>query len=58
MAKTIDTKLAEDSKGFIEKTEKLMAQQQAIIAAEAVAAKAEQDQKEAKQKLEKVKANK
>lgn len=58
VAKTIDTKLAEDPKGFIEMAEKAMAKQQAIIAAEAVAAQAEQDQKEAKQKLEKVKANK
>jgi hypothetical protein len=58
VAKTISTKLAEDPKGFIEKAEKAMAQQQAIIAAEAVAAQAEKDQKEAKQKLEKVKANK
>jgi hypothetical protein len=58
VAKTINTKLAENPKGFIEKAEKAMAQQQAIIAAEAVAAQAEQDQKEAKQKLEKVKANK
>jgi hypothetical protein len=58
VAKTIDAKLAEDPKGFIDKAEKAMAKQQAIIAAEAVAARAEQDQKEAKQKLEKVKANK
>jgi hypothetical protein len=58
VAKTIETKLTEDPKGFIEKAEKAMAQQQAIIAAEAVAAQAEQDQKEAKRKLEKVKANK
>ncbi|WP_183562985.1 hypothetical protein [Mucilaginibacter sp. SP1R1] len=58
VAKTIDTKLTEDPKGFIDKAEKAMAKQQAIIAAEAVAAQAEQDQKEAKQKLEKVKANK
>jgi hypothetical protein len=58
VAKTIDTKLAEDPKSFIEKAEKAMAQQQAIIAAEAVAAQAEKDQKEAKQMLEKVKANK
>ena len=58
VAKTIDAKLAEDPKGFIEKAEKAMAQQEAIIAAEAVAAQAEQDQKEAKRKLEKVKANK
>jgi len=58
VAKTIDTKLAEDPKGFIEMAEKAMVKQQAISAAEAVAAQAEQDQKEAKQKLEKVKANK
>jgi hypothetical protein len=58
VAKAIDAKLAEDPKGFIDKAEKAMAKQQAIIAAEVVAARAEQDQKEAKQKLEKVKANK
>jgi len=58
VAKTIETKLTEDPRGFIDKAEKAMAKQQAIIAAEAVAARAEQDQKEAKQKLEKVKANK
>ena len=58
LAKTIETKLTEDPKGFIDKAEKAMAKQQAIIAAEAVAAQAEKDQKEAKQKLEKVRANK
>ena len=58
LAKTIETKLTEDPRGFIDKAEKAMAKQQAIIAAEAVAAQAEKDQKEAKQKLEKVKANK
>ncbi|UOE49372.1 hypothetical protein MTO98_33810 [Mucilaginibacter sp. SMC90] len=57
VAKTIDTKLAEDPKDFIDKAEKAMVKQQAIIAAEAVAAQAEKDQKEAKRKLEKVKAN-
>jgi hypothetical protein len=56
VAKTIDAKLTEDPKGFIDKAEKALAKQQAIIAAEAVAAQAEKDQKEAKQKLEKVKA--
>jgi len=58
VAKTIDAKLAEDPKSFIDKAEKAMAKQQAIIAAEKIAAQAEKDQKEAKQKLEKVKANK
>lgn len=58
VVKTINTKLAEDPKGFIDKAEKAMAKQQAIIAAEAVAAQAERDQREAKKKLEKVKANK
>jgi hypothetical protein len=58
VAKTIDAKLAEDPKGFINKAEKAMAKQQAIIAAKAIAAKAEKDQKEAQRKLEKVKANK
>lgn len=58
VAKTIETKLTEDPEGFIDMAEKAMAKQQAITAAEAVAAQAEKDQKEAKQKLEKVKANK
>lgn len=58
VAKTIDTKLAEDTRGFIDKAEKAMVKQQAIIAAEVEAAQAEKDQKEAKQKLGKVKANK
>jgi hypothetical protein len=58
IAKTIDTKLAKDPKEFIETAEKAMVKQQAISAAEAVAAQAEKDQEEAKQKLEKVKANK
>ena len=58
VAKTINTKLEEDPKGIVEKAEKAIAQQQAIIAAEAVAAQAEQDEKEAKQMLKKVKANK
>jgi hypothetical protein len=58
VAKTIEAKLTEDPKGFIEKAEKAMVKQQAIIAAETVAAQAEKDQKEAKRKLEKVKANK
>lgn len=58
VAKNIEVKLTEDPKGFINKAEKAMAKQQAIIAAEAVAAQAEKDQKEAKRKLEKVKANK
>jgi hypothetical protein len=58
VAKTIDTKLAEDPEGFIYKAEKAMAKQRAIIAAETVAAQAEKDQKEANRKLEKVKANK
>ncbi len=58
VAKTIETKLTEDPKGFIDKAEKAVTKQQAIIAAEAVAAQAEKDQKEAKQKLDKVKANK
>jgi hypothetical protein len=58
VAKTINTKLVDDPKGFIEKAEKAMARQQAIIAAEAVAAQAEKEQEKAKRKLEKVKANK
>jgi hypothetical protein len=58
VAKTIDAKLTADPKGFIDKAEKAMAQQQAIIAAEAVAVQVEKEQKEARRKLEKVKANK
>ncbi|WP_428328472.1 hypothetical protein [Mucilaginibacter sp.] len=58
MAKTIDTKLTDDPNGFIEMAEKAMVKQQTIIAAEPVAAQTEKDQKEAKLKLEKVKANK
>lgn len=58
VAKTIEKKLSEDPKSFIDKAEKAMVKQQAIIAAEAVAVQAEKDQKEAKRKLEKVGANK
>jgi hypothetical protein len=58
VSKTIEGKLTEDPKGFIEKAEKAMAKQQAITAAEAVAAQAEKDQMEAKRKLEKIKATK
>jgi hypothetical protein len=58
VAKIIDTKLAEDPKGFIDKAEKAMVKQQAIIAAEAVAAQAEKEQEEAKRTLKKMKANK
>lgn len=58
VSKIIETKLAEDPNGFIEKAETAMAKQQAIIAAEAEAEQAEKDQKEAKQKLEKAKASK
>lgn len=55
VSKIIETKLAEDPDGFIEKAEKAMNKQQAIIAAEAVAAQAEKEHKKARQKLEKVK---
>lgn len=58
VAKAIETKLTEDPKSFIDMAEKAMTKQQVIIAAEAAAAQAEKDQKEAKLKLEKVKANK
>ncbi|MXV52675.1 hypothetical protein GS399_17005 [Pedobacter sp. HMF7647] len=58
VSKTIEMRLAENPNAFIEKAEKAMIKQQAIIAAEVVAAQPEQDQKEAKRKLEKVKANK
>ena len=57
VSKIIETKLAEDPSGFIEKAEKAMTKQQTIIAAETEAAQAEKDQKEAKEKLEKVKAS-
>jgi len=58
VAKTIETKLVEDPKGFIEKAENAMVKQRAIIAAEAVAAQAEKEEEEAKRKLEKAKGNK
>lgn len=58
VSKIIETKLAEDPDVFIEKAEKAMVKQQAIIAAEAEAEQAEKEQKAAKQKLEKVKASK
>jgi hypothetical protein len=56
VAKKIETRLEEDSDSFIKKAEKAMTKQQAIIAAEAEAAQAENDQKEAKRKLEQVKS--
>ncbi|MDB5014575.1 MAG: hypothetical protein JWQ25_2777 [Daejeonella sp.] len=56
VAKTIEIKLAEDPKSFIDLAEKAIAKQQAIIAAEAEAAQAEKDQKEARRKLEEVRA--
>ena len=58
VSKIIETKLAEDPKSFIERAEKAMSKQQAIIAAEAEAEQAEKNQKEAEQKLEKVGASK
>jgi len=58
VSETIEAKLAEDSKGFIEKAEKAMVKQQAIIAAEAEAEQAEQQRRAAKRKLEKVKSGK
>lgn len=58
VSKTIETRLAQDPNGFIEKAEKAMAKQQAIIAAEAEAAQAEKEQKAAKRKVEKIKSEK
>ncbi|WP_462266468.1 hypothetical protein [Mucilaginibacter sp.] len=58
VSETIEAKLAEDPKGFIEKAEKAMVKQQAIIAAEAEAEQAEQQRRAAKRKLEKVKSGK
>lgn len=56
VSKAIETKLAEDQNGFIEIAERAMVKQQAIIAAEAEAAKAEKSHKEATEKLQEVKA--
>lgn len=58
VSKTIESKLAEDPNGFIQQAEKAMVKQQAIIAAEAEAKQAEQQQRAAKQRLEKVKSGK
>lgn len=58
ISRTIETNLAEDPKGFIEKAEKAMVKQQAITAAEAEAEQAEQQRRAAKRKLEKVKSGK
>ncbi|MGN8068584.1 hypothetical protein [Mucilaginibacter sp. 22184] len=58
VSKTIEGKLAEDPNAFIQHAEKAMVKQQAIIAAEAEAKQAEQQQKAAKQRLEKVKSSK
>ncbi|WP_342648232.1 hypothetical protein [Mucilaginibacter sp. CSA2-8R] len=58
VSKTIDGKLAEDPNAFIHHAEKAMVKQQAIIAAEAEAKQVEQQQKAAKQRLEKVKSGK
>lgn len=56
--KTIEAKLAKDPNGFIQQAEKAMVKQQAIMAAEAEAKQAEQQQRAAKQRLEKVKSGK
>lgn len=58
VSKTIEEKLNEDPNGFIQQAEKAMVKQQAIIAAEAEAHQAEQQQRAAKQRLEKVKSGK
>ncbi|WP_158826554.1 hypothetical protein [Mucilaginibacter lacusdianchii] len=58
VSKTIEAKLTEDPNGFIQQAEKAMVKQQAIIAAEAEAHQAEQQQRAAKQRLEKVKSAK
>lgn len=50
--------LKEDSKGFIERAEKAITRQQAILAAETEANEAEKAQKMAKKKLERLKAKK
>lgn len=58
VSKTIEEKLNEDPNGFIQQAKKAMVKQQAIIAAEAEAHQAEQQQRAAKQRLEKVKSGK
>lgn len=56
VSKTIEKKLKEDPDAFIEQAQKQMDKQNAIIAAQAQAEQADQEQKAAKEKLEKVKA--
>jgi len=58
VSKTIEGQLAEDPNGLIQQAEEAMVKQQAIIAAEAEAHQAEQQQRAAKQRLEKVKSGK
>lgn len=58
VSKTIEEKLNEDPNGFIQQAEKAMVKQQAIIAAEDEAKQAEQQQRAAKKRLEKVKLGK
>lgn len=58
VSKIIEIKLAEDPNGFVEKAERAMTKQQAIIAAEAEAERAETEHKTAKEKLKKVKGSK
>jgi hypothetical protein len=55
-AHTIEQKLQEDPQAFIAKAEKEMIRQQAIIAAKAVADEADRKQREAREKLKRVKA--
>lgn len=58
VSEIIEIKLAEDPNGFVEKAERAMTKQQAIIAAEAEAERAETEHKTAKEKLKKVKGSK
>ena len=58
VSKIIEIKLAEDPNGFVEKAERAMTKQQAMIAAEAEAERAETEHKTAKEKLKKVKGSK
>ena len=58
VSKTIEGKLGEDPNGLIQQAEKAMVKQQAIIAAEAEAQQADQQQRAARQRLEKAKSGK
>ena len=58
VSKTIEKKLKEDPNAFIEQAQQQMDKQNAIIAAQAQADKADKDQKVAKENLEKAKSEK